>query len=136
MTDKTVDTRWLVGGAIAVAIFGFGLAHFLETLVLAYPLDTWRMDLDDLVTTIAALVVAGAAWSKAHRGEQVAQEAKAQANANGNGRAVEEVALIHELEQREETDYQLLRQDMNELRHGGEQLRKALEQLTKELGDG
>lgn len=134
MTKQIIDSRWLWAGSVAIALTSFGLVHLIEDVVLAYPLDQWRVDLDDLITSIAALVVAGAAWTKAHRGERTAKDAMLQAN--GNGEKVEAVvAQEHELEQREETDYQLLRQEMAELRAGGVFLQKALEDLVGLLSE-
>ena len=65
--------KWVILGVIALT----GLAvlvieHTMQAVTIEYPLNTWRMDLDDAVTTatamlaaIAGIIAALAAWRKA-----------------------------------------------------------------------
>lgn len=101
MTNKNVDTRWLWWGALAVFVLGGAVAHFSEDFALRYPLDTWRMDLDDLLGNVGTFFVGIAALIGLRRVSK---------------KVVENGAKEKELEQREEYDYQLLRDELERFR--------------------
>jgi hypothetical protein len=96
VTDKTIDSVWLWVAAVAVFILGGIAVHAWDAFVLLYPLDTWRMDLDDLLGNIGTLLVGIAALIGLKRAHQKIDQ-------NGTRE--------QDLEQREAADYQLLRQE-------------------------
>ena len=85
-----VDPKWLVVAAVVFMLAGVGLAVLGEDIFRRWPLGTWRVDLDDLVTSIGALLLGAGAWRRAN-------DAHKKADQNGKQE--------HDLEQREEADY-------------------------------
>ena len=58
---------WLMAIAVvALVIIGMGVDHFMQDVLVQYPLGTWRMDLDDFVGNIGTLLIGvgtlGLAW--------------------------------------------------------------------------
>jgi hypothetical protein len=47
-----ITARWLIGIGIASTFLGVGLAAIGHEIVVQYPLDTWRMDLDDFLANV------------------------------------------------------------------------------------
>jgi len=100
VTDKTFDTRWLWTAAVALFILGAIAAHFSDQLLLRYPIDEWRMDLDDLIGNMGTFFVGLAALIGLRRAYRKIEE-------NGSKE--------HELEKRTEDDYQTLRAEFDAL---------------------
>jgi hypothetical protein len=63
----------LAVAATVLIVTGFGIAHFL-TEVVDYPLDVWRMDLDDLLANIGLFLVGLAAWLTVRQRAKAAEE--------------------------------------------------------------
>jgi hypothetical protein len=62
--------------AVVASVFivaGFGIAHFL-TEVVAYPLDEWRMDLDDLLANAGLFLAGLAAWITVRQRAKAAEQ--------------------------------------------------------------
>ena len=53
----TFSKKWLFLPGLALLVVGGLVAHALEGASIEYPLGVWRMDLDDLLANIAALVL-------------------------------------------------------------------------------
>jgi hypothetical protein len=106
MTDKTFDSKWLWAAAIVIFILGAAFAHFSEDFVLRYPLDEWRMDSDDMIGDIGTLFVGIAALIGLRRAHRKIDE-------NGTKE--------HELEEREENDFQELRHRLDVLEQQNDQ---------------
>jgi len=100
VTDKTFDTNWVWAGAVLLFILGAVAAHFSDQLLLRYPIDEWRMDLDDLLGNVGTFFVGLAALIALRRAHR-------KIDANGTKE--------QELERREEHDYQQLRAEFEAL---------------------
>ena len=100
MTDKVFDTRWLWSAAIALFVLGVIAAHLSDQLLLRYPINEWRMDLDDLLGNVGTFFVGLAALIALRRAHR-------KIDANGTKE--------QELERREEHDYQQLRAEFEAL---------------------
>ena len=85
-----IDPKWLIVSAIVFMLAGVGLAVLGEDIFRQWPLGTWSVDLDDLVTSIGALLIGAAAWRRANQAHDKADQ-------NGNADDV--------LERREEADH-------------------------------
>lgn len=47
-----ITWKWAIFASVIVMLLGFSANHFLQEIVVQYPLDTWRMDLDDFLANI------------------------------------------------------------------------------------
>jgi hypothetical protein len=106
LANKIFDTNWLWTAAVAVFLLGGLVAHFSNQLILAYPLDSWTMDLDDLIGNVGTLFVGIAAIIGLRRAYRKIEQ-------NGTKE--------HELEEREENDFQELRRRLDVLEQQNDQ---------------
>lgn len=58
MMHLTFSKRWLLLPGVILLIVGGLLATVLRGVDISYPVNTWRMDLDDILANVAALILA------------------------------------------------------------------------------
>ena len=89
-----IEPKWVFWGSVVFMFAGIGLAVASNQILARWPLDTWRVDLDDLLTSVGMFGLGAAAWRRAN-------DAHKKVERNGY--------VEHELEKQEENDYQELR---------------------------
>lgn len=58
MMSLTFSKRWFLLPGVILLIVGGLLATVLRGVDISYPVNTWRMDLDDILANVAALILA------------------------------------------------------------------------------
>lgn len=48
---------WMAVAIVGLVVIGMGIEHLMSDMFIAYPLDTWRMDFDDLLGNIGTLLI-------------------------------------------------------------------------------
>ena len=102
-----LQPKWVFWGSIGFIFAGIGIAVASEQLFRHWPLGTWRVDMDDFLTSIGAIGVGVGAFMQGRAALHRANEAHDKADTNGKHE--------RELEQREETDIAGLHERVRDL---------------------
>jgi hypothetical protein len=96
-----IEPRWVFWGSVGFILVGIGVAATSNAIFSRWPLDVWRMDMDDFLTSIGAVGIGVGAFMQGRAAWHRANEAHDKAETNGDAEKA--------LERREENDYQDLR---------------------------
>ena len=102
-----IEPKWVFWGSVVFIFAGIGIAVASNAVFHRWPIDTWRVDFDDLLTSIGAVGIGVGAFMQGRAALRRADEAHDKAIENGRAE--------RELERREENDYIGLRERIQDL---------------------